>query len=69
MDNKQIQNNFKYHEPKKGQSEKYVSLRSKARELAVLINELCPDSREKALAITNLEQASMWSNAAIARNE
>jgi hypothetical protein len=34
----------------------------------MLINDLCPESREKSLAITNLEQAVMWANAAIARN-
>lgn len=28
-----------------------------------------PDSREKSLALTHLEDAVMWANAAIARNE
>jgi hypothetical protein len=64
-----IENNFSYHAPKAGQPEKYEALRSKAKELAYLIAESCPNSREKSLAITNLEQAIMWANAAIARNE
>jgi hypothetical protein len=34
-----------------------------------LLLELCPESRELALASTNLEQCVMWANAAIARNE
>jgi hypothetical protein len=67
--NPRIENNFKYHEPKEGQQEKYNALRSKAKELAYLIDELCPNSREKSLAITNLEQSVMWANASIARNE
>ena len=67
--NERIENNFKYHAPKEGQPEKYTALREKAKELAYLIDELCPDSREKSLAITNLEQATMWANASIARNE
>ncbi|MEV2449135.1 hypothetical protein ABNC90_17770 [Paenibacillus larvae] len=66
--NPQIENNFKYHAPKEGQPEKYTAIREKAKELAYLIDELCPNSREKSLAITNLEQAVMWANAAIARN-
>jgi hypothetical protein len=33
-----------------------------------VIDNNCPDSREKSLAMTNLEQAVMWANAAIARN-
>jgi len=67
--NPQLENNFKYHAPKEGQPEKYEALRNKAKELAHMIDELCPNSREKSLAMTNLEQASMWANASIARNE
>ena len=67
--NERIENNFMYHEPKEGQLEKYASIRDKAKDLAYLIEELCPDSREKSLAITNLEQFVMWANASIARNE
>lgn len=33
------------------------------------INLLCPNSREKSLAITNLEQAIMWTNRSIAFNQ
>lgn len=63
-----IENNFKYHAPKPGQAEMYVTLRDKGKELAYLIDTLCPKSRETALALTNLEQAIMWANASIARN-
>lgn len=66
--NPQIENNFKYHTPQEGQPEKYEAIREKAKELAYLIEELCPHSREKSLALTNLETAVMWANAAIARN-
>lgn len=67
--NPQLENNFKYHAPKGNQTERYEALRNKAKELAHMIDELCPNSREKSLAMTNLEQASMWANASIARNE
>lgn len=67
MDSK-IENNFTYHAPKEGQPEKYQLLRDKAKELAYLINDLVPDSREKSLAMTKLEECSMWANAGIARN-
>ncbi len=69
MEEKDLLNRFTYHPPKEGQSEKYAYLRAKAREFADAINEECPESREKALAITKLEEAMMWGNAAIARNE
>lgn len=65
----QIENNFKYHPPKDLQIEKYQTIRDLAKGIAIFINDVCPDSREKSLAITNLEQAVMWANASIARNE
>lgn len=63
-----LENNFKYHAPKEGQAEKYTAIREKAKELAYLIDDLCPSSREKSLAMTKLEEVSMWANASIARN-
>lgn len=66
--NPQIENNFKYHSPKEGQLEKYTAIRETAKLLAYLIDETCPNSREKSIAITNLETAVMWANASIARN-
>lgn len=64
-----INNNFKYHPPKDDQAERYVAIRDKAKELALLFNELTPGSREQSEAFTCLENAVMWANAAIARNE
>lgn len=69
MDTKLIENNFTYKPPKEGQPERYVRLREKAKDFALLINDSCPDSREKSLAMTKLEEAVMWANASIARNE
>lgn len=64
-----IENNFCYHPPKGDQPERYQIIRKNAKDLAMLFDELCPESREKSLAMTNLEQAVMWANASIARNE
>ena len=64
-----IENNFTYHAPKGDQLERYEQIRRFAREFAHTINNFCPDSREKSIALTNLETAVMWVNASIARNE
>jgi hypothetical protein len=64
-----IENDFTYHPPKGDQVERYQELRAKAKELALLIYELTPQSREQSIALTLLEQANMMANAAIARNE
>lgn len=69
MDPQDLANRFTYHPPKAGQPDKYTLIRANARSLAEEINALAPDSREKSLAITSLEEAVMWANAAIARNE
>ncbi|WP_420492619.1 DUF7681 family protein [Paenibacillus larvae] len=58
--NTQIENNFKYHAPKPEQTEKYT----KGERTLALVDDLCPNSREKSLALTNLEQAVKWANAA-----
>lgn len=69
MTQDEIEKRFTYHSPKEDQPKRYEALRSKAKEFAGLINELVPESREKALAFTKLEQAVMWANAGIARRE
>lgn len=78
MDDAALANIFSYHAPKddksahpgvQAQTFRYESLRNGALVLAKLINLWCPESREKALAITNLQQAVMWANASIAINE
>jgi hypothetical protein len=69
MTQEQINNIFTYHKPFGTQQERYQVLRSTARNLAMLIQDVCPESREKSLAITNLQQTIMWANSAIAVNE
>lgn len=68
MEQSKIDNNFRYHPPKEGQAETYQEIRDKAKELVMLINKKVPEGREKALAITNIEQSVMWANAGIARS-
>lgn len=68
MKNAKIENNFTYHAPKPGQPEKYEAIREKAKELAYMIDELVPPGREQSLAMTKLEECTMWANTGIARN-
>jgi hypothetical protein len=63
-----IENNFTYHAPRDGDPEKYVLIREKAKELALLLGNLCPDSRERSTALTQLETCVFWANASIARS-
>lgn len=63
-----IENRFTYHPPQGDQPNRYEAIRSAAKEFAYLIDGAAPDSREKSLALTHLEEAVMWANAGIARN-
>lgn len=69
MDKARLERDFTYHAPKGDQAERYGRPRSFAKEFALDIEDLCPDSREKSLAITKLEEVVFWANASIARNE
>ena len=60
--------NFKYHIPRQGQADVYAEIRRKARELADMLAAQCPNSRERSLAITKIEEAVFWANASIARS-
>lgn len=64
-----IINRFTYHAPKRNQLPRYETLRAEGHALAKKILLLTPKSREQALALTKLEEAIMFANAAIARHE
>jgi len=69
MTPEELTKRFTYHAPKNDQAARYEQIRKAAFEFALLLNELCPESREKSVAFTDLESAVMWANASIARNE
>lgn len=64
-----LDNIYTYHKPTADQKERYQAIRGKAKELAELIRGGCPASRERSLAFTKIEEAVMWANASIGRNE
>jgi transcriptional regulator with XRE-family HTH domain len=49
--------------------DKQVSVWGKAKELIALIQEICPDSKEKTISISKMEEAIMWASNAISRQE
>ncbi len=69
MNDYDVDNIFTYHKPFGNQQTRYESLRATAKHLAEVMLEYCPESRERSLALTKLEESVMWANASIARNE
>lgn len=58
---------FRFHKATEATGAQHATVRLKCFELATELNELLPESREKSLAITHLEEVMFWANAAIAR--
>lgn len=65
-----IENRFAYHKPSSETvANTHSEMREKCRTLAHHMNNNCPPGKELSLAITKLEEAMMWANAAIARHQ
>lgn len=60
---------FAYHRPTNGKVKRHEDARFACFQAAMKLNELLPEGREKALVLTKLEEAMMWANAAIARED
>lgn len=69
MERDELDRRFDHHVPNATELRRHEDVRTAAKSLAEWIDRLCPESREKSLAVTKLEEAMFWANAAIARNE
>jgi exoribonuclease R len=67
MENAELKNRFEYHKPDSLRAIKHADLRLATQSLAFIFNEYLAEGREKALAMTKLEEAMFWANASIAR--
>lgn len=69
IDQDDLKNRFTYHAPPNDEIvQKYELIRRVGLSFATVLNEMVPDGREKALALTKLEEVVMWANAGIARS-
>lgn len=64
-----VERNFTYHPPKKENIHKFESLRNMGKITAEAILKYTPCCPEQTLAIRKVEEAIMWANAALARNQ
>lgn len=63
-----IEHNLTNHPPVNDEVvAQFEAIRKAAKQLGVAIVTICPETRERSLAITNLEQTVMWAVASIAR--
>jgi hypothetical protein len=68
IDAAEIEHRFTHHAPGPKKTPIHEDVREVYRSAAEELAEALPESREKSLAITALEESSFWAQAAIARN-
>jgi hypothetical protein len=64
----EINHRFDHHAPDETKILKHQIARSAIKDAAQEFYDFLPEGREKALALTKLEEALFWANAAIARS-
>jgi hypothetical protein len=70
MDPADIANRFDFHAATTEEKrDAHTSVRQNCKQLADFLNDKLPDSREKSLAMTHLEEVMFWSNAILARSD
>ena len=63
---KDVNERFRFHPATPATGPKHEEVREKHRELALWLLANLPSSRERALALTALQESMMWANAGIA---
>lgn len=63
-----LERRFVYHNPSEENKSKHAQVNETLLAVAEDFDALLPDGREKSLALTKLEEAKFWANAAIARD-
>ena len=67
IDAAEIERRFTHHTPDEERAKSHNHVRADFKEFATQLAEDLPESREKSLAFTALEEASFWAHAAVAR--
>jgi len=65
----EIKKTYNYHKPSEQGLKKITTIRKAFTELDNLVQELAPSTRERSVALTNLEQAAMWAIKAVVVND
>ena len=66
MTPEKIKDTFRYHSPGPEAQKTHEAIRERITETALAVANLIPESRERSLFITHMQQAQMMANAAVA---
>ena len=67
MDAKEREKRFDSYEMDEDKKIRCLNIRNAVKQLAYIIDNVCPDGREKSLALTRLEEAVMWAIKSVSR--
>ena len=67
MSDEIIERNFSVHEADEKQADAMGFIRERLKMIAIAIKDICPQSRERSLAMAKLEEAMFWTSASITR--
>ena len=67
MDAKEREKRFDSYEMDEDKKIRCLNIKNAVKQLAYVIDNVCPDGREKSLAFTRLEEAVMWANKSVSR--
>lgn len=68
IDRSELENRFGFHPATEETRQHHQFIRNSFIDFTDDLLNVLPDGREKSLVLTALEEASMWANAAVARN-
>lgn len=69
MEVKDLENRFSFHPATTEETKQaHETIRNQCLRHATDLSNQLPESREKSLALTHLEEVMFWANAAVARN-
>jgi hypothetical protein len=69
MEKQFIDKPFAYHKPSPKGMEKITALRAAFSMVKAVVEENCPESRQRSVAITELETSAMWAIKAVVFND
>lgn len=68
LSNDEIQDRMQYHPPSPVGIWRHRALTLEIGNAMRCVEDVCPDGREKSIALAKLKEAKMWASAAVARN-